>query len=194
MKKILFFIFFFVTISYSQTKYLVKSDSLLVNKSLELAISENGTKEKTGKNDGYKVEQYLKSVNLRRGNPYCAAFQYYVFMKINDSLSLNKSIPIAKTGLANGIYNVAKKNGSKGVYEAKINDLIVWKYPDSYSGHIERIIKVKRGGWVTTIAGNTSNGKTGSQREGNGVFIRERNIYHPIGRMRIRGLIGFNYE
>ncbi|MFP4368605.1 MAG: hypothetical protein ACLFR2_03410 [Candidatus Kapaibacterium sp.] len=45
------------------------------------------------------------------------------------------------------------------------------------------------GGWIKTIGFNTTSGIPGDKREG--VFIRNRNIYHPLGRMLVRGIAGF---
>jgi len=41
-------------------------------------------------------------------------------------------------------------------------------------------------GFVRTLAFNVPN-----EQNQEGVFIKKRNIYHPIRRLKIRGLIGF---
>ena len=38
-----------------------------------------GTKEETGKNDGKIIEAVLASTGNRKGDPYCAAFNYYCY-------------------------------------------------------------------------------------------------------------------
>lgn len=40
-----------------------------------------GTVEASGKNDGPVVEKILNSVGLRRGDPYCAAFNYWCYLQ-----------------------------------------------------------------------------------------------------------------
>jgi len=160
--------------------------------SLDSAKKQVGVKEKTGRNDGYKIRLYLASIGLKEGYPYCMAGQYWCFKVSASALLLPSSfIPIDRTGTANVMFNSASKKGKRTKYEANLGDLIIWKYGNSISGHVERIFNEKRAGWVDCVGFNTSNGKIGSQREGNGVFITERNIYSPIGRMQIRGLVGF---
>jgi len=176
---------FFATVIYSQSKYELPAKQYILDYSKDTLIAQIGIQELTGNNDGY-CEVYLASVNLKKGNPYCAAGQYYCFY-IN---ALNKKdIPIYKTGIANKHYTYAKFKGVKIPYKAKDNDLIIWRKKNSWQGHIERIIKVGKKGWVDTIGFNT-----GSGREGNSVLKRKRNIKHPIGRMLIRGLIGFSSD
>ncbi len=175
----------------SQRKYAVYCDSSLLEASLDTAKAQVGTYEKTGRNDG-DVVKYLKSVGLRAGLPYCAAGQYYCFSQAAKALGMAKlSIPIARTGVANKIYNDARKRGSKVRYTPKVHDMIVWKKRNSFAGHIERVISVMKAGWVRTIGFNTSPGRNSSQSDGQGVFVRKRNIFHPLARMLVRGLIGF---
>ena len=85
----------------------------------------------------------------------------------------------------------AKRNGEKVKYEPQVNDLIVWKHSNNWTGHVERVIEVLDKGNVRTVGANTNNGKSGSQREGNGIFIRKRNVKHILGRLKVRGLVGF---
>lgn len=42
---------------------------------------EVGVRELTGKNDGARVEAYLRSVGARRGQPWCAAFVSFIFQR-----------------------------------------------------------------------------------------------------------------
>ena len=188
--------------SICQNKYALPCKPELLRKSDSIAKKQVGVREKTGHNDGIQVEKYLASVGRYRGEAYCMAGQYWCFveairkLKEEDINNLfhwtNDDIPIPKTGLANGAYNYAQQHGELVEYEPQVNDLIVWRNKGESSGHVERIIKVLENGWVMTVGFNTSNGKSGSQAEGNGVFIRYRNVYHPLSRiLLIRGLVGF---
>ena len=94
--------------------------------------------------------------------------------------------------MCQAIYNDAIKRGKKTKYIAKKHDLIIWKKSNSWQGHIERVHKILPKGWVETIGFNSS--KTIDNKKIEGVFIQKRNILHPLGRLKIRGLIGFNYE
>jgi hypothetical protein len=92
--------------------------------------------------------------------------------------------------MANATFDYIRKNGVKTAYVPQIHDFIVWKSPKNYTGHIERIISVGKAGWVKTVGFNTTSGNTGNQRDGGGVWIRNRNIKHPLGSRPIRGLAG----
>lgn len=175
---------FFILTANSQgnDKFVLPCDSLLLEKSLLTAISQVGVKEKTGKNDG-EVEKYLHSVGLKKGNPYCAAAQYWSFW-VNRNIA---KIPIPRTGLANAHFTFAQKTGIRASYIPQKHDLVIWRIGKTQFGHIERIISVGKSGWVKTIAFNVG----GDNREGSGVQIKQRNLLNPLGKMQIRGLVGF---
>ena len=194
MKKIMLITFLLTLISnsaYSQKAYQIKCRKDLLEMSEEAAISQIGIRERTGRNDG-EVEKYLKAVGLGQGNPYCAAGQYWCFWRACQILKIpTKYIPIPNTALVYNIYKFARKKGSPTAYKAKRHSLIVWQYKNRRRGHIERIIKVEKAGWVETVAFNTSAGKNKNQRDGEGVYRKKRNIYHLLGRMKIKCLVIF---
>jgi hypothetical protein len=64
---------------------------------LKIALHEVGVKEvPTGSNSGPRVEEYLKSVRLSAGNPWCAAFVYWCFEQATSRL--NCINPLPRTG------------------------------------------------------------------------------------------------
>lgn len=151
--------------------------------SLAIAVSQVGVAEATGHNDGPQIERYQRAVGLHRGDPYCAAFQVWSF----DSAGHQ---PLARTGLANGLYNDAARRGRKSE-GYRVGDLVVWKFSQSASGHVARIVKVGQAGWCTTVEANTSPTTTGDQRNGGGVYLKHRQMRHPLGKMFVRGFVGF---
>lgn len=170
----------------AQSKFQLPCSNQLLSKSFEIGLMQVGTIEKSKQNDG-EVEKYLQSVGLTKGNPYCAAGQYYCFNEAANYLHLpNNAIPIPRTGLANAMFNFAKENGGKVRYKPAKHDLIVWRRGNTPFGHIERVIDVYDKGFVRTLAFNVSN-----EQNQEGVFIKKRNVFHPIRRLKIRGLIGF---
>lgn len=170
----------------SQSKFELPCKTTLLEKSLQVGLKQIGTVEKSNRNDG-EVEKYLLAVGLTKGNPYCAAGQYYCFSVAANLLGIGENaIPIPKSGLANAIYNYAMANGTKKPYRAAMHDLIVWRRGNTLFGHIERIIEVLDKGNVITLAFNVAN-EVGRE----GVFAKKRNIYNPFRRLKIRGLIGF---
>jgi hypothetical protein len=173
--------------NWSQLKYELKCEPYLIQLSYDSLLAQVGIKEATGHNDG-AVQKYQNQFGVSR-KPYCQMLQYWCF---SVNAKQKSDIPIPKSALAISSYNYAKKKGYAVSYEPAIHDLLVYQNSGDVTGHVERIIETGESGWVTVIAGNTSNGKTGNQREGNGVYKRERNIYHPLSRiLLIKGLVGF---
>lgn len=169
-------------------KYDLHCDGRLIVVSRDSALAQVGTLERTNRNDG-AVEKYLKIFAAARGTAYCAAGTYWCYAVAADALSLSQSaIPIPKTLLANAIYDYAVRFGKKSDYSAEIDDLIIWRKARSINGHIERIIEVGEKGWVRTVAFNSSERINGKVREG--VFLKRRNIYHPLSNLMVRGLVG----
>lgn len=169
-------------------KYELYCNADLLEKSRKIALSQNGVIEKC-RNSG-EVSKYLRVFNTRSGTPYCAAGIYWCFYEAAYSLDMPlDSIPLPKTLLANNLYFYAKKYGTGANYAANIDDLIIWRNKYNIHGHVERIIKVGEKGNVTTIAFNSSAIINGEKKEG--VFIKQRNIYHPLSNLVIRGLVGF---
>lgn len=173
-------------------RYELNVKEMLLKASRDSLQAQVGATEKTGRNDGLKVEQYLASVGLGKGSPYCAAGQYYVFAVAAKALGLKRSdIPVYKTGSTILMFNKAIDAGKPAKYIIKVDDLMFWRSPNKYSGHVERVVEAMKAGWVKTVGFNTSSGAKGSQRDGGGVYYRKRNIYHFLGRMTVRGFIGF---
>jgi hypothetical protein len=173
-------------IANSQMKYEIPAKKIVLEKSLEIGLREVGTLERTNRNDG-NVRKYLQPFGLPEGSPYCAAGIYFTFLKAVEELRLTeKDIPIAKTALANQVYLNARKQGHKVKLVPMRHDLLVWRKARTKFGHIERIYEVEGKGWVRTLAFNVKN-DYGQE----GVFLKRRNILHPLGRLALRGLVGF---
>lgn len=193
-------LFFLVTTALAQVRYDLSCRSDILAKSKLILMEQVGIKENSNRNDGLQIKEYLASVGLLGNLPYCCAGQYWCFWKAVNELGLKAElIPIKRTGRATELFFDAKKRGKKRNYRAEDNSFIVWKYPNSFAGHIERIIDVHSNGWVTTIAFNTTcleeipveANELQRNRKYQGVCMKRRNIYHPLGRLKILGLIGF---
>jgi CHAP domain len=60
----------------------VQWDDREVRKCLvKVAMGQTHVRERTGRNDGVAIRQYLKVLNLPEGTPYCGAFVEWVFQK-----------------------------------------------------------------------------------------------------------------
>lgn len=186
MKYCLLVIFLIVVECVSQKRYELQCREDLLEVSLDSAISQVGVREKSNRNDG-EVEKYLRIFNLKSGNPYCAAGQYWCFYRAAIDLKISlEEIPILKSASALAMFNYAKKTGVRTKYKAERNDLVFWRRKNSERGHVERIFMVGKSGVVFTIGFNTVNKETGEE----GVFVQKRNLYEPLGRLVIRGVVG----
>lgn len=188
MRMLLLILLFLLLSGFKPTKVLLPSSLVIIDESERVLVAQVGVLEEA-ENRGKKIYEYQKCVGIPAGAPYCAAGQYYCFWKATQNLKLPENlIPIKKTGLAFAVYEDAVARGQRVVYTAAKHDLLVWKKKIGINGHIERIVEVKQKGWVKTIGFNiTSGGKSG-------VFYKIRNIYHPLQRMVVVGLVGFQYD
>jgi hypothetical protein len=138
------------------------------------------------------VLQYLESVELYSYANWCQAGIYWSFKNAfgyyNDLFGTVYKVPIIMSGVANATYNDAKTRGINVHYTSEVYDLIVWRVVNSWQGHIELVVSRGEKGWVTTIGFNTSNNDT---RQGGFVEIKRRHLHNPIGKLQVRGLVGF---
>jgi hypothetical protein len=144
------------------------SETLAI-KSLEIALAQEGVSEEPkGSNSGPVVNQYLKSVGLGKGYPWCMAFVYWCVGKAANMLEVKN--PLVKTGgvmLQWNTTNLRKlPKTSKGI---KPGDIFIMEFPGG-TGHTGFVEKVE-GKVVYTIEGNTNDD---GSREGYEVARRER--------------------
>ena len=165
----------------AQTRYELQAP-YNTNLRILIAKSQIGIREETNQS---QILNYLRSVNINRMASWCAAFQYWVYDSACRQIKVVNSLP--KSAVANSYYDFGKRNGLRTTYQARPGDLIVWK-SDSWSGHIGMVIRQLSKQTVETIEGNTS---SKSVRTGGAVESKVRSIYHPIGKLKVRGLIGF---
>lgn len=184
MLKIIFILILFTFPQHitALVKYKLMCNSKLLDSSRVIAYQQLGISNR----DSAIIKKYLKSVGLKFPNPYCAAGQYYCFWMASNRMNYSlDSIPLEPTGLAQNMFHKSKTKGLITKYLAENDDLIFWRYPKSWKGHVERVLETKTAGWVLTIGFNTKKGNF------EGVNILKRNIYHPLQRMQVLGIIGF---
>ncbi len=134
------------------------------NKLLGIARAEIGVREKTGCNDGKRIEAYLNAVGLRKGSPYCAAFVCWVFKQTGYAEP--------RTGWSPALF--PDRVLVKSVVAEQVSGLVFGLYFPSlkriaHCGFAERL----KGDWLNTIEGNTN---LPGSREGDGVYRRMRHI------------------
>lgn len=129
-------------------------------------MSQVGVREATGHNDGKDVEKYLKSVQLTKGNAWCAAFVKWTF----DQAGIKTTI----TGWSPTAHN--KKNivymDGRMKQEIRRGDVFTIWFPRlKRIGHTGFVQKKFGFNSVMTVEGNTN---SAGSREGDGVYVKTR--------------------
>lgn len=137
--------------------------------------AELGVRELSDKNDGQKVEEYLRYVNLRKGNPWCAAFVCWALGKAGAANPRSGWSPdlfpekrvIWKNSRQLSISlpgNARKTNPQKGdVFGIYFSD----KKRIAHCGFLESFGNT----WAITVEGNTN---AAGSRDGDGVYRKRR--------------------
>ena len=136
------------------------------------------------------VNQYLSSVGLKPGLPWCAAFVYYIFDQVTRRLHVKNQLP--KTG---GVMNMWKGSDPSlkiDIKDAKANpslirpgQIFIMSRPGKGLGHTGIVIGVdvnKRE--FITIEGNTNDQQSG---EGDRVGVNRR----KLDKLPLLGFIDF---
>jgi hypothetical protein len=126
----------------------------LSQRALEIAKSQEGVEEQPrGSNCGPQINQYLKSVGLGPGNPWCMAAVYWCVNQAAIELGIKN--PLVKTGLVKKQWETTtcKKlpNRSGGVKPGSLF-VMLFKNNTGHIGFVEKIVN----GIVFTREGNTN--------------------------------------
>lgn len=167
MRFFLWLLLFYLTASLFSSANIISRANVVVRK----AESHIGTTE-TGRNRGKMVNKYLKSVDLGPGYSWCAAFVRYVLDEANVAYPNVRSAVATKYITRRSI---KAKHVAKGYEEIYPGWLVIWRKYSTWKGHIGIVVDWD-GQSGTTIEGNTSNSDYGSQRDGDGVWKRNRSI------------------
>ena len=131
---------------------------LLKGNVVAIASKEVGVRELSGHNDGKRVEEYLASVGLHRGDPYCAAWVSFIFKQAGYSAP--------RTGWSPDLFpskrlvKVPEPGDVFGIYFTDMGRI-------AHCGLVERT----HSDWVYSIEANTD---ASGGREGGGVYRRMR--------------------
>lgn len=149
------------------------SSPILRIRAMEIAKTQLFVREKTGHNDGKEVEAYLKLLGLPKGYPWCMAFVYWCFSEAAKQLDVLNPVP--KTAGVMDCYSKAKgKYLVTGEPEPGDQFIMDFGKGNGHTGLVEDNRKPK----VYTVEGNTAADPTyaGEDRDGNGIFERNRSI------------------
>ena len=125
-----------------------------------IAEQEIGVREKTGHNDGQKVEEYLAVTGLKKGEPWCAAYVSWVYRKAGFKQPCSAWSPDLFP--RSHLVKIILPGDVLGIYFPELKRI----------AHVGLIIQLK-GDWITSVEGNTN---VAGSREGDGVYVRKRHI------------------
>ncbi|WP_229707450.1 C40 family peptidase [Sphingobacterium alkalisoli] len=120
-----------------------------------IAAAELGIKEATGKNDGKRVEQYLRYTNLGKGHQWCAAFVSWCYGQAGLTQPRNPWSP--------ALFPNARTYWKRGKFaNLKIREFAIADVFGIYSSSAKRInhvglIKERDNKYLITIEGNSNN-------------------------------------
>lgn len=125
---------------------------------VRIAQGELGLREKTGRNDGKRIAEFLVSVGLKRPEPWCAAYVSWVFAKAGFAKP--------RSGWSPDLFPASRLARS-----ALPGNLIGIYFPEKKRIAHVGLIEKQDGDWLVSLEGNTN--VTGS-REGDGVYRKRR--------------------
>jgi len=134
---------------------------------LRVAVSQIGTQEATGRNDG-EVVKYLKSVGLNKGDPYCAAFVYWVGRE-----ALGKQNPYPQSGWSPDMVEGGVLV-SKGLPIKPASTFGIYFQSKGRVAHTGLIESAGESSVVTIEANTSPSSSSGDQRNGDGVWRKKR--------------------
>lgn len=138
---------------------------------LDTARKYIGTREH-GNNRGPLVDLWNRFVRAALGSPYCASF---VSWCLNAG---NVRSPRTRTAWSRGFVDANAIPISKilsGAFNIEPGDILIWRRSPNL-GHMGFSSSYWQRAKGQTIEGNTSNGLSGSQWDGGGVYERARSI------------------
>ncbi|MBX3095670.1 MAG: CHAP domain-containing protein [Fimbriimonadaceae bacterium] len=149
----------------------IKNSKAVAERSLILAAHDADQRRvrERGANRGQEVAQYLKTVGLGPGYPWCAAFVAHHWLAAGGE---KNRLPLRPASVCSwvrsGGFRVTNDPG-----EVRRADAFAW-CRDNGTGHMGFIVQVIRtpvGVWIRTIEGNTN---AAGSRDGDGVYRRTR--------------------
>lgn len=144
---------------------------------IDTAVSYFGPKELVRENHGPEIKKFLAATGLGEGYPWCAAFvSYCLEVAIGPG-----GYPRIRSALAQDFItgqSIKAKNVMRGQVMIPSGYIFVMVRGQTRFGHTGFVLLGWQGPAGITIEGNTGTGLPGEdEREGQGVWIRRRQIY-----------------
>lgn len=171
----------------------------LQKRSLGSALTYVGITEKKP-NSGPEIDQFLGYIGLKPGNPYCAAFVVYNYHIAANQCHKKDQLP--KYGRVALLYSHAKQNPLKyklispnsitlGTSTLEPGDISIHSRAGgtatNFNGHTGIVVKQLNNTKFEAVEGNTGGGA--DQGEGEGIFLKSRNVGKLNGNLGLKGWI-----
>jgi hypothetical protein len=149
-----------------------QSDKSAIPSHLDTARTYIGVTE-ISSNAGPEINRFLASVGLESGFNYCAAFVSYC-LTAADIQNPDQRSAVAQHFILDN--SIEARHVIRGHKELPAGTILVWKRGNTWQGHIGFTDSTWTGSKGWTIEANTTPGPLGDQRDGQGVYRRERTI------------------
>ena len=149
---------------------------------VDVALGFVGLREQ-GRNRGYWVDRFNKSVGVGVGAPWCASFVSFCLDSVKSKFPIRTAV--ARGFLRIRKYVVPVGKVLRGEYVARRGDLVVWQRGNGWQGHIAFVLKQIGNNRFKTVEGNTSCGRV---RGMDGVYKCLRKI-EPMNYFRITDVV-----
>lgn len=145
----------------------------LVKHALDIAVDENGVRERGLTNTGLKVNAYLASVGTNPGNPWCAAFVYWCIQHAADGFGIKP--PYVRSAYTPDIDRWALDHDIRFDGPVPGDTFLLYGVTGGVfrAHHTGFVLDVNGDGTFKTIEGNTNDD---GSRDGYGVFVRTRSV------------------
>lgn len=125
---------------------------------VKIAQGELGLREKTGRNDGKRIAEFLARVGLKQPEPWCAAYISWVFSEAGFEKP--------RSGWSPALFPVSRLARS-----ALPGNVIGIYFPEKKRIAHVGLIEKQDGDWLLSLEGNTN---LSGSRDGDGVYRKRR--------------------
>lgn len=139
-----------------------------------------GVKEEGGDNRGETVEMFQRAVDGRAfRESWCACFCFYCLINTGGT-----DLFMSEHCLT--VWN--KSPRELRIPKPRPGCLVIWQFEGTASGHMGIVKALMSDTQMLTVEGNTS-GASHIERNGGGVYLKQRAIRPVTGRMRLKGFL-----
>jgi len=157
--------------------------SAFLGRVLEIAAGEVGVREVGGANRGPRVKEYLRSIGLDEGHPWCAAFLFWCWEQAARDCSVHNPMP--RTGKVATLWRRAALQRTPHPFPGAVFVHLTDPADPASKGHCG-IVESVAGTHVVAIEGNTN--EHGSRE---GVMVR-RQMRPTLGSPYITGWLNLD--